>query len=149
MCSAGQIRRRSLKPICYIDMTAFLSIQLVLLFMFMIVANDRPDLPSNTTDNPKVLHPIPMRGANREDAIILAVQRNGDVWLGYQRVTSADLPAQIHEALSRGAERKVYINADRYAKYGQVLEVLDAVRAGGVERVGFLVWKRDRPNPAP
>jgi biopolymer transport protein ExbD len=36
-------------------------------------------------------------------------------------------------------ERKVYIRADGRAWYGTVKEVLDGVRAAGVEKVGFLL----------
>jgi biopolymer transport protein TolR len=142
MYSAGKRRRQTLMPICYIDMTSFLSVQLVLLFMFMVVASDRPDLPSNTTANPRVGHAVPMRGALREDALVVAVQRTGDVWLGYKKLSADQLPVSIHEAVRRGAENKVYIKADGRAKYGQVREVLAAVRSAGVEKVGFLVYQR-------
>jgi len=144
MSAAGKNRRASLKPICHIDMTAFLSIQLVLLFTFIIaVSSYWHDLPSNTTDNPKVDHPVPMRGANREDAIIVAVQRNGTVWLGYERVSVDELTSKIGNAVNRGAEKKVYINADRRAKYSQVREVLGAISAAGIEKVAFLVYPRE------
>jgi biopolymer transport protein ExbD len=143
MSAAGKKRRASLKPICHIDMTAFLSIQLVLLFMFMIVVSDWHDLPLNTTANPVADHPVLMRGANREDAMIVAVQRTGDVWLGYQRVMVDELPMMIQERVRQGSERKVYINADRYANYSRIREVLAAVHSGGVENVAFLVYQRN------
>jgi biopolymer transport protein TolR len=146
MSSAGQKRRRSLRPICYIDMTGFLSIQLVLLFMFMGIATSYPDPPrSGSADLPKVDHPLLMRAANREDALVVAIQRTGDVWLGYERLPPERLPDAIREGLRHGAERKVYIRADAHAKYGRVTDVLAAVRASGVEKVGFLVDQRTRP----
>jgi biopolymer transport protein ExbD/biopolymer transport protein TolR len=98
----------------------------------------------NSTDNPKADHPVSMRGANREDAMIVAVQRNGDVWLGYEKVVNIDeLTLRIRDRLRRGAERKVYINADRRAKYGQIRQVLRAISSAGIENVAFLVYQRE------
>jgi biopolymer transport protein TolR len=128
-------------------MTAFLSIQVVLLFMFMGIARSYPDLPRNgSADLPKVDHPVLMRAANREDALVIAVQRTGDVWFGYERVPPPRLPDALRKGLSRGAERKVYIRADARVKYGRVIEVLAAVRSSGVEKVGFLVDQRKSPS---
>jgi len=127
-------------------MTAFLSIQLVLLFMFMVAASDRPDLPSNGTDLPKVTHSVGMPGANRDDAMVVAVQRDGRVWLGYHELSLDQLPTSIREAVSHGSERKMYIRADRRAKYGTVAEVLDGVRSAGVENIAFLVDERKSPS---
>jgi len=142
MSAAGRKRRQSLRPICYLDMTAFLSIQVALLFAFIATVNNWHDLPGNSTDNPTANHPVRMRGANREDAMILAVQRDGEVWLGTKRVLIDELPVKIRECLSHGAERKIHINADRRANYGQVRQVLCAISSAGIENVAFLVYQR-------
>lgn len=150
MSLAGRKRRATLRPICEINVTAFLSIQVALLFMFFAAVNNWHDLGSgNSTDNPKVVHPTSMRGAIREDAMIVAVQRTGDVWLGYERISLLQLPERIQQDLKAGAERKVYINADSRAKYGRVREVLAVVQSSGVEKVGFLVWQGNPPYPDP
>jgi len=129
-------------------MTPFLSVQLVLLFMF-IVANYQPDLPLNGVDVPKVAHPVPMRRANREDAMVVAVQRDGRVWLGNDRMSPDQLPTRIRQAVSHGAERKIYIRADARAKYGAIAEVLDSVRIAGIENIAFLMDERKPPSTHP
>lgn len=78
--------------------------------------------------------------------MIGAVQPDGRVWLGNHTVSRAELPTQIREAVSHGAERKVYNHADARARYGSVLEVLSAVRSAGIENVGFLVGERGTPS---
>jgi len=84
-----------------------------------------------------------MRGANREDALIVGVMRTGDIWFGGKKPTTLDaLPPGIREGLKHGAEEKVYIRADARAKYGRVRETRAAVRSAGVENVGFLVERR-------
>jgi biopolymer transport protein TolR len=131
--------------ICRIDMTAFLSIQLVLLFLFMNSIGSRPDLPRNSVDLASVAHPVLMPGADKEDAIVVAVQRDGSVYLGLYKLSLEQLPDQIREAVNEGSERKVYIKADMRARYGAVLQVLAAVRSAGIENIGFLVDQRQSP----
>jgi biopolymer transport protein TolR len=145
------MRRKPKRPtelICRIDMTALLSIQVALLFTFMAAINGGGDLPMNDVDLATVVHSVPMRGALREDAMIVAVQRDGRVWLGNLTVSPGELPAHIREAVNHGAERRVYIRADMRAKYGEVLEVLGGVRSAGIANVGFLVGERNvRTSP--
>lgn len=141
-----RIHKKHTELTCRIDVSAFLSIQLVLLFVLMVAVNDQKDLPRNSTDQPKVVHAIPMPGANREDAMIVAVQRDGRVWLRNQTISAAELPIHLREAVSHGAERKVYIHADAHARYRSVLNVLSAVRAAGIENVGFFVDDKGTPS---
>jgi biopolymer transport protein TolR len=137
-----RIHKRPTELICRIDMTAFLSIQVVLLSMFMGRINEHGDLSSTSVDLARVVHSVAMRGALREDALLVAVQRDGRIWFGTGQITPEQLPAAIRERVSRGAPSKVYIRADARAKYGTVLEVLDGVRSAGIENIGFLVDDR-------
>ncbi|PYX69433.1 MAG: hypothetical protein DMG72_20870 [Acidobacteria bacterium] len=86
-----------------------------------------------------------MRGANREDVLVVAIFRDGKVFFGRDLIMPDQLPFEIREAVSRGAERKVYIRAEARVRYGTVLQVLDGVRSAGVENVGFLVEQRRVP----
>lgn len=133
------LRKRPTGLICRIDVTAFLSIQIVLLSLFVAHLGDRPDRPMNTTDALAVAHALLMPNANREDAIIVAIQRDDAVWLGSSRIVSPEqLRTGIQKAVSHGAEHKVYIRADKRAQYGSVRQILDIVRSAGVEDVAFL-----------
>lgn len=97
------------------------------------------------TDLPRVDHPIRMPGADREDALVVAIMRDGHIFFGSGCVTAGELPGKIREGLSQGAERKVYIRADARARYGTVSAVLDGIRVAGVPRIGILVDQRKRP----
>jgi biopolymer transport protein ExbD len=90
-----------------------------------------------------------MRAADREDAMVVAVMRTGDVFFVGDRILPDQLEFRIRRQVVFGAERKVYINADARAKYGRVREVLAAVQSSGVEKVGFLVRQRETPSPLP
>ena len=80
-----------------------------------------------------------MPGALRDDATVVAIKRDGKVFLGHDEVLLDNLPAKIRASVSRGGEHKVYINVDRLAKYKNVGEVVVAVRSADVENIGFLV----------
>ena len=128
------------------DASAYAGVLLALLFLFMAVGANTRDLPRNVAQLPRVSHPVPLPGANRDDAIRVTVQRDGTVWLGEEMLMAGDLSARIRQKLSRGAERRVYIEADGHARYGAVLEVLDAIRSAGVEKVSFLVYPSKAPS---
>jgi biopolymer transport protein TolR len=131
---------RSPRLISNIDVSALAAVLFVLLFMFMMLTA----IPHYgvSADLPKVWHPIPMRGANREDALIVSILRDGRIYFGTDRTNSGDLPAQIREGVRRGAEKTIYIRADGRARYGTVREVLDAIRSAGVEKIAFLAYQR-------
>jgi biopolymer transport protein ExbD len=93
-------------------------------------------------DLPKVWHSKSMPGAKREDALTVAILRDGSIYFGKDRSRPGDLPAQIRDQVGRGAEKKVYIRADARVRYQTVLAVLDAVRSAGVEKIAFLVYQR-------
>ena len=126
-----------------INVAAFAAIMVVLFALFAL-----PEMwplfdpeRGGSADLPHVSHSRPMKGANRTDAIWLTVQRTGDVWVGHKKIVPEKLPAEIQERLRRGAEKKIYINADARAKYGRVREALAGIQAAGVENVAFLVWE--------
>jgi hypothetical protein len=59
-----------------------------LLALWMFPAEMFVDLPTHVVDLPKVGHSIPVRHALREDAIMIAVMRNGDIFFDNDRVYS-------------------------------------------------------------
>jgi biopolymer transport protein ExbD len=112
----------------------------VLLLSFMTIS---PHGHGVSADLPKVLHPVSMPLALREDVMKVTILRDGRVYFGTDRVDGAALQHGIAEHLKdRGVERKVYIVADMRAKWGAVKIVLDGVRSAGILRVAFLVDQR-------
>lgn len=136
-------RANSAKPISQINMAAFAGVMFVLVFALMVVGVGATSPRRGTSvDLPKVWHPVEMRRADREDALIVGIERDGKVYFRNERVTADELPAKIAEGLAHGSERRVYIRADARARYGDVSAVLDGVRSAGVENVVFIVEQR-------
>jgi biopolymer transport protein ExbD len=100
----------------------------------------------SSIDLPKVLHPSAVGGltwgANRHDAMIVAVARDGDTFMKNDKIPSSAIAAKIHQCLGEGAEPKVYIRVDASARYRSVKAVLDAVQSSGVKDVAFLADQR-------
>lgn len=128
--------------------TAFINVSLTLAMIFLFVAMVTFQPPhGHGMILAAVNHPIPMPHAMREDAMIVTIMRDHDVFFGNTRVESKALPDLIRERLGHGSERKAYITADPRVPYIVVKRVLDSIRSSGVERVGFLVEQR-RINPS-
>jgi biopolymer transport protein ExbD/biopolymer transport protein TolR len=120
-----------------INVTPMVDVMLVLLIIFMVVT---PMLQKGTNvEMAKVNNPVPMEDADKEDAILIAVTRDSQIFFDVERVNApSDLTSRVLEKLENKADKKIYIKADARAKYGTVVEVVDNVRAAGVDQVGLL-----------
>ena len=120
-------------------MWGFVSILLVLLFMFLAGTTNVHHW--SPVDRAQAYHSSPMPGAMREDAMHIYVTRDGNVFFGSFHVVPEDLPNFIREGVRNGAEKKIYLSVDARAKYGSAKAVLDQIRVAGIENVAFLTEK--------
>jgi biopolymer transport protein ExbD/biopolymer transport protein TolR len=81
-----------------------------------------------------------MKDADKEDAILVAVTRNGELFLspGNKRLSLEDVPGKVKDLLTNRLDKTVYIKADARAKYSRVEDVVDELRTAGVENLGLL-----------
>jgi biopolymer transport protein ExbD/biopolymer transport protein TolR len=111
---------------------------LVLLIIFMVIT---PMLSKGVqVDMYKAHNTIAMQDADKEDAVIVAVTRNGDVYLspGNKKTTSDALPQKVRDLVEKRANKTVYIRADSRARYEKVEDVVDNLRAAGIDQIGLL-----------
>jgi biopolymer transport protein ExbD len=120
-----------------IDFWAFLSIEIVLLIIFMTYVPPNP-YHRATIDLAAVHHARPMPGAIREDALVVTVTRDGNIFFGVRQMHPADLPPAIRNSVLGGAEQKVYLRVDARAKYGDAVLVIDQVREAGIQNIGLI-----------
>ena len=88
-----------------------------------------------------------MLHADRDDALVIAIMRSGDVFFRNDKLPSDRLGAAIRESLPSAREREIYIRADARARWGTVALVIDQVRAAGIPSVAFFAEQR-RPTRA-
>lgn len=88
-----------------------------------------------------------MPNAGREDAMIAAVFRTGDVFFGNGKIVFfPTAQTKFVSARVQVRERKVYLKVDARAHYGAVLRVLEGARSAGIENIAFLVRKGSIPE---
>ena len=121
-----------------INVTPMVDVMLVLLIIFIVIT------PLLTKGQPveyaKAKNPIAMQNADKEDAILISVTRNGTPFLspGNKQVLVEDLPTKVQDLLTNKLDKTVYIRADARAKYQAVEDVVDNLRAAGVDQLGLI-----------
>ena len=119
-----------------INVTPLVDVMLVLLIIFMVIT---PMLQKGVSvDMARVNNPRDMHDADKEDATVLAITRDGKIYLGSDTITIDKITAKVKDRVSDKLDKTVYIKSDARAKYGDVVAVVDAVRAAGVDAVGLL-----------
>jgi biopolymer transport protein TolR len=121
-------------------------VMLVLLIIFMVIT---PMLQNKVAvDMAKVDNPESMPDADKEDAIVVAITRDGGVFLGQNRVALTELGGKVRDKLADTPGKTIFVRADARAQYRAVEDAIDAVRTAGVEDVGLLTQKREPGSPA-
>jgi len=126
-------------------------IMLVLLIIFMVVT---PMIQKGTSvERATVDSPKDMNDAEKEDALVVAVSRDGTIYLGSQKIDQSQITNTLKEKLASRTDKTVFLNSDRAAKYGRVVAVVDEIRAAGVDQLGLLTEKTEKKgapgSPAP
>jgi biopolymer transport protein ExbD/biopolymer transport protein TolR len=124
-----------------INVTPMADVMLVLLIIFMVVT---PMLQKGKdVELARTKNPVDMKEADRDDAIIVAITRDGKFYLGTDQVKVEDLAAKVNDLLTNRLEKKVFVKSDNRAKYGDVVQVVDNIRNAGVDQVGLLTERLD------
>jgi len=128
-----------------INVTPMVDVMLVLLIIFMVIT---PMLQKGVqVDLAKVNNPIEMKDADKEDALVVAINRQGDVFFGKDLVRdTSQLTNKIKDRIANKTDKTVYVRADQRAKYKAVVDVVDNVRAAGVDDLGLLTEQKKKNN---
>jgi biopolymer transport protein ExbD len=116
-------------PVSDINVTPMVDVMLVLLIIFMVIT---PMLTKGqSVDKVKTKNAISMQAADKEDAVIVSVTRDGKVYL-------SQLPAKVKDLLANKLDKTCFIQADARARYEKVEDVVDNLRAAGVDQIGLI-----------
>ncbi|MEP6960748.1 MAG: biopolymer transporter ExbD [Acidobacteriota bacterium] len=130
-----------------INVTPMVDVMLVLLIIFMVIT---PLLTKGqAVEMVKAKNPIAMKEADAEDAILIAITRNGEVFLspGNNRVMPDEIPNKVSDLLTNRLNKTVYIKSDQRAKYQAVEDIVDFLRVAGVDELGLLTEHNAPPGP--
>jgi biopolymer transport protein ExbD len=129
-----------------INVTPMVDVMLVLLIIFMVITpmlENKVNVTLAQTENA-----VAMEDASKEDAITIAITRDGKVFLGQDQTSIADLGSKVSDLLKDKTNKMVFFRSDSRAHYGTVMDAIDAVRTTGVDEVGLLTENR-QPNTKP
>jgi biopolymer transport protein TolR len=144
---ALSVRNEGAKISSDINVTPMVDVMLVLLIIFMVVT---PMLQKGVSvDMAKVNNPEQMPDADKEDALLVSVTRDGQVYFGTDQINVDNLTSKVKDRLANRADKRVYVKADMRARFGSVVQVVDGVRAAGVDDLGLLTDQRKTTPNAP
>jgi len=117
-----------------INVTPLVDVMLVLLIIMMLitpmlnqgVAMRLPEA-TNSVDKPTT-----------QDNTVIAISKDGSVYLNAKPISEAELATKINEALETKKEKSVFIKADEEAAYSAVMAAMDQLRQAGVEDIGLI-----------
>jgi len=128
----GLRSRRGTAVLGEINVTPLVDVVLVLLLVFMVTApmmSRGIDVSLPVADQPKV---------EPEDRVSVTVKADGRVYVNDQPVNIVLLEDKIREHMQRQSAKVAYLRADEALRYGKVIDVVDKLKRGGVEQIGFV-----------
>jgi biopolymer transport protein ExbD/biopolymer transport protein TolR len=125
-----------------INVTPLVDVMLVMLIIFMVIT---PMLQKGIqVDLAKANNYRQMPDDDKEDAVEVAITRDGKIYLKTSPITLDEITPKVKDLISGRLDKTVYIRSDARAKYGDVVKVVDNVRSAGVDSLGLLTSKIER-----
>jgi biopolymer transport protein ExbD len=137
-----------------INVTPFIDVILVLLIIFMVAAPlstvDLPiDLPSSTA--------VPTKKPDKPTYV--SIKADLAVAIGENMVKRVDLVRSLDAMADSNKDRFIFLRADRAVPYGEMMDVLEILRAGGYTKIKLVALEgvpdsalspaaADNPKPA-
>ena len=135
------VRNEGSKVNSNINVTPMVDVMLVLLIIFMVIT---PMLQNKVQiDLARVQNATLMPDADKEDAVVVAITRDGGVFLGQNKVDPSQLGSLVRDMLADKTDKTIFVRADARAQFKSVEDAIDDVRTAGVETVNLLTARRE------
>jgi biopolymer transport protein TolR len=131
------------RPLAEINVVPLVDVVLVLLVIFMITAplmlrGIDIELPKSSVNTIKP-----------EERMMLTVSRDRAVYFDKERVARVLLAEKLSRIAREKPDVTLYLRADRDVPYGAVVEVMDAVKRAGIDRLGMVTQPAGEGADAP
>ncbi|MDU0355596.1 biopolymer transporter ExbD [Paraglaciecola aquimarina] len=115
-----------------IDMTPMLDIVFIMLIFFIVTTVFVKEAGVNVNKPDGALAVMP-KNAN----IFIAVTEDGDVWMDKRVIDVDSVRANLERLMAEQPSDVIIIQADKGAEHGVVIEVMDQIKAAGIDRISI------------
>jgi biopolymer transport protein ExbD len=116
-----------------INVTPFIDVMLVLLIIFMVAA------PLSTVDVAVDLPVSTAKTQPRPDKpVFLTIKADLSLALGNEPIAADGLRHAIDAAAEQDRQKRIFLRADRTVPYGELMRVMNELRAGGYLKVALV-----------
>jgi biopolymer transport protein TolR len=127
--------RRVNVSLAEINIIPLVDVMLVLLIIFMVTA---PMIQRGVNVNlPVSRRAQTMTGERVEVTVPLSYRSDHLVYLGNEKVRDAVLGERVRQKMETAAQKAVYLNGDAGINLGELYQIIDILKAAGVEQVGI------------
>ena len=124
--------RRQSGAVAEVNMTPLIDMVFILLIFFIVTTSFVKETGVD------VSRPSAKTAVKKEKAnILIAIKPNGEVWIDKRQVDRRAVRANVERLHAENPEGSVIILADKEAKTGLLIEVMDQARLAGVASVSI------------
>ena len=128
--------RRVMTSLAEINVVPLVDVMLVLLIIFMVAA---PMIQRGIDVKlPQSRRATSVTGERVEITLPDSIRQAGIVFVGKQRVKLTDLQEIVRQKMESGATKEVFLRGDSSVQYQDLMNVIDALKAAGVQNIGMV-----------
>ena len=128
-----------------IEIIPLIDIMFFLLAAFMLVSLSMVNMKSVKVNLPTA---VSSDTSERKGFVDISVDKTGAFFLDTKPIGSNELISNLAASKKANADLRVFISGDKDARHGDVIHVLDLVRAAGIDKVAFEIHQPSAGNSA-
>ncbi|MCC8418625.1 MAG: protein TolR [Rickettsia endosymbiont of Glossina mortisans submortisans] len=130
---AGSNRKSKRAVVSEINVTPLVDVMLVLLIIFMITS---PMLVSGVNVDLPETNSSPISG--QDEPLVVTINNKGEIFLLETPIERTYLTDKLANITKEKKDARIFVRGDRNVSYGQVVEIVAEIHAGGFSCVALI-----------